>query len=100
MSVLEDQEMATYQIVLYMKPECHLCEIARGWLDDFAAEPERYAPFDLTESDIRQNDAIFTEYRYRIPVIVVDGTIVAEGRMDEAAHFALARALAHPKETS
>ena len=90
--------MASHQVVLYMKPDCHLCEIARGWLEDFAAEPERYAPFDLTEHDIRQNDAIFTEYRYRIPVIFVNGTIVAEGRMDDIAQFALASALAHPEE--
>jgi glutaredoxin len=87
---------AQHHVVLYMKPECHLCEIARGWLDDFAAEPDRYAPFALDEVDIRRDPAVFEEYRYRIPVIVIDGQIVAEGRMDDEAEFALARALALP----
>ncbi len=84
-------------VVLLMKPECHLCEIARGWLEDFAAEPEQYAPFDLEEIDIRRDPAVFETYRYRIPVILIDGKIVAEGRMDEDAHFALADALAFQK---
>jgi len=66
-------------VVLLMKPECHLCEIARGWLEDFAAEPEQYAPFDLEEIDIRRDPAVFETYRYRIPVILIDGKIVAEG---------------------
>lgn len=87
--------MSARQVVLYLKPECHLCEIARGWLDDFATDPATFAPFELTEIDIRQDAAIFEQYRFRIPVIVIDGTIVAEGRMDDAAEGALAEALAH-----
>jgi len=81
-------------VVMYMKPECHLCEIARGWLDDFAAEPEQYAAFDLDEIDIRHDPTVFETYRYRIPVIMIDGEIVAEGRMEDDARFALADALA------
>jgi hypothetical protein len=81
------------RVVLYMKPECHLCEIARGWLDDFAADPDAYAPLELDEIDIRQDPTIFDDYRYRIPVILIDGTIVAEGRMDDAAQHTLAQAL-------
>ncbi len=84
---------ASRAVVLYMKPECHLCEIARGWLEDFAADPDHYAPLMLDEVDIRRDPAVFAEYRYRIPVILVDGTIAAEGRMDDAAQASLARAL-------
>ena len=85
---------ASHAVVMYMKPECHLCEIARGWLEDFAADPDQFAPLTLDEIDIRRDPAIFEEYRYRIPVILVDGTIIAEGRMDDAAQLALAHALA------
>jgi hypothetical protein len=81
------------RVVLYMKPECHLCEIARGWLDDFAAEPDAYASLVIDEIDIRRDPATFETYRYRIPVITIDGAIVAEGRMDDAAQHALAQAL-------
>ena len=80
-------------VLLYMKPDCHLCEIARGWLEDFAADLDQFAPLTLDEIDIRRDPAVFDEYRYRIPVILVDGTIVAEGRMDDAAQLALTRAL-------
>ena len=47
-------------------------------LDDIAAQ----ATFDLTEIDIRSNLEIFEQYRYRIPVIIVDETIIVEGRID------------------
>jgi hypothetical protein len=87
-------------VQLFIKPECHLCEIARGWLDDFAADPDRYRPFDLTEIDIRQDPDIFAQYRYRIPVIMIDGQIVAEGRMDADAEFSLARALQMQEPTT
>jgi hypothetical protein len=86
--------MSQRQVVLYMKPECHLCEIARGWLEEFAADPDTFTAFSLDEVDIRLDPAIFEQYRYRIPVITLDGAIVTEGRMDDAAYDALAVALA------
>jgi hypothetical protein len=86
--------MSQRHIVLYMKPECHLCEIARGWLEAFAADPDAFVAFDLEEVDIRRDPAVFEMYRYRIPVIMLDDAIVAEGRMDDDAYTALAEALA------
>lgn len=47
-------------------------------LDDIAAE----VPFELTEIDIRSDMATFEQYRYRIPVISVNTTVVAEGRIE------------------
>ncbi|HLG61751.1 MAG TPA: glutaredoxin family protein [Ktedonosporobacter sp.] len=66
------------QVKFYTKAGCHLCEDARDMLDDIAA----LTPFDLTEIDIRSDLAIFELYRYRIPVIIVDETIVIEGRIE------------------
>ena len=80
-------------VVMYMKPGCHLCDTARGWIEDCAADPDGYAPLTLDEIDIRRTSALFAEYGIRIPVIVIDGTVVAEGRMDDAAQAAIARAL-------
>lgn len=37
-------------------------------LDDIAAEVD----YELTEIDIRSNPEIFEQYRYRVPVIIVD----------------------------
>jgi glutaredoxin len=66
------------QVTFYTKAGCHLCDDARNMLDDIAA----LISYDLTEIDIRRDDALFEQYRYRIPVILIDGTIVAEGRIE------------------
>jgi hypothetical protein len=80
-------------VVLYMKQGCHLCDIARGWIEDCAADPDGYAPLTLDEIDIRRTPALFAEYGLRIPVIVIDGAVVAEGRMNDAAQAAIVHAL-------
>jgi disulfide oxidoreductase YuzD len=47
-------------------------------LDEIAGQVD----YELTEIDIRSDNAIFEEYRYRIPVILIDETLVAEGRIE------------------
>jgi glutaredoxin len=66
------------QVTFYTKTGCHLCEEARDLLDDIAAQ----MPYDLTEIDIRSDLDIFEKYRYRIPVIIIDETLVIEGRIE------------------
>ncbi len=66
------------QVTFYTKAGCHLCEDARAMLDEIAAQ----TAYTLTEIDIRSDLALFEEYRYRIPVIVIDETILIEGRID------------------
>jgi glutaredoxin len=74
-------------VTLYAKAGCCLCDDARALLEDLAGERE----FELSEVDIRGDAELFERYRYRIPVITVDGREVAEGRVDgvdlEAAVF-------------
>ncbi len=65
------------QVTFYTKAGCHLCDEAREMLDDIAA----LTSYDLTEIDIRSSDELFTLYRYRIPVVLMNGTVVAEGRI-------------------
>ena len=66
------------QVTFYTKAGCHLCEQARDMLDDIAAEVD----YELTEIDIRSDLALFEQYRYRIPVIIVNTTHVVEGRIE------------------
>lgn len=47
-------------------------------LDDIAAQ----TAFELSEIDIRSDLSLFEQYRYRIPVILIDETVVAEGRIE------------------
>jgi glutaredoxin len=64
-------------MTLYSKPGCHLCDDARAYLDDLASKTD----FDLDEIDIRRDPELFERYRYRIPVITLDGVERLEGRI-------------------
>jgi len=64
------------RVVLYSKPGCHLCDDARGLLDGWDVA------YEVIESDPR--------YDLRVPVVEVDGRVIAEAPIDEKA---LARAL-------
>ncbi len=66
------------QVTFYTKTGCHLCEEARDMLDDIAAQTS----YELTEIDIRTNPDIFEQYRYRIPVIIINNDIIVEGRIE------------------
>lgn len=72
------KEPAPTNVTFYTKAGCHLCDEARDMLDDIAAQVE----YNLTEVDIRSDPAIFEEYRYRIPVIIVNKSTVVEGRIE------------------
>ena len=81
----------SHVVVLYAKAGCHLCDEARAYLDDALAELDR--DLDLRELDIRRDDEIFERYRYRIPVIAVDGVERLEGRIEASAVWELLRSL-------
>ncbi len=46
-------------------------------LDDIAAQTD----YELTEVDIRSDPDLFEQYRYRIPVIIVNDDTILEGRI-------------------
>lgn len=71
--------MGIVTVTMYGKAGCHLCDEAREHLETLAAERE----FELREVDIRGDPALFERYRYRIPVITVDGEERLEGRIEE-----------------
>jgi glutaredoxin len=64
------------RVVFYSKPGCHLCDDARGLLDGWGVV------YDVVDSDPR--------YDLRVPVVELDGRVLAEAPIDENA---LARAL-------
>jgi glutaredoxin len=74
----EKQELAEPNVTFYTKAGCHLCDEAREMLEEIATE----IAYNLTEIDIRSDTALFELYRYRIPVIIVDGTHIVEGRIE------------------
>jgi glutaredoxin len=69
---------AATTITLYSKAGCCLCDQAREYLEELAAEQD----LELQEIDIRRDPTLFERYRYRIPVIALDGEERLEGRFD------------------
>ncbi len=78
-------------VILYSKAGCHLCDEAREHLEDLAAD----FPLDIAEIDIRRDPDLFERYRYRIPVVVVDGVERLEGRIEAADALDLIERLSH-----
>jgi hypothetical protein len=78
-------------VTLYSKAGCHLCDDARAHLEDVAAD----CPLDIAEVDIRRDPELFERYRYRIPVITVDGVEHLEGRIEADAVRDLIQRLSH-----
>ena len=52
---------------------CHLCDEALDQLRQIGVEPER--------RDVDEDESLFRLYDFRVPVVLVDGIVVAEGRV-------------------
>ena len=61
------------RVVLVTRAGCHLCDEALGLLRELAIEPEL--------ADVDADDQLFNLYDWRVPVILADGTVVAEGKI-------------------
>ena len=68
------------EVVLYSRPDCHLCDDARVILERVRAE----VPFVLRELDIDRDDALLRAYLERIPVVTIGGEEAFEYFVDEA----------------
>jgi glutaredoxin len=66
-------------IVVYSKPDCHLCSDAMAVLRRLKGE----FGFELSERDITADEALQRAYFERIPVVVVDGVELFDFFVDE-----------------
>jgi glutaredoxin len=53
---------------------CHLCDDALALLRNIGVEPN--------QRDVDADPELFRIYDFRVPVVLVDGRVVAEGRPD------------------
>jgi glutaredoxin len=67
------------RVVLYYKPDCHLCEDAKQVLE----RVRPYNMFDLVEVDITQDRVAYGLYSEKIPVVTINGQMVFKYRVDE-----------------
>jgi glutaredoxin len=61
------------RIVLVTRQGCHLCDEALRLLQALGVNPE------LT--DVDADDELNRLYDFRVPVVLIDGAVVAEGRI-------------------
>jgi glutaredoxin len=67
-------------VVLYARPDCHLCDEARAGLERLRSDG---LEFELEEVDIDTDDGLHARFLERIPVVELDGQIVSELFVDE-----------------
>ena len=67
-------------VIVYSKPDCHLCSEAMEVLRRLQAE----LAFELCELDIASDEALHRAYFERIPVVVLDGEELCEYNVSEA----------------
>lgn len=61
------------RVVLVTRVGCHLCDEALGLLRELSIEPEL--------ADVDADDDLFSLYDWRVPVILADDAVVAEGKI-------------------
>jgi len=61
------------KVVLVTRKGCHLCDDALSLLQDLGVHPEL--------ADVDSDDELHRLYDFRIPVVLLDGAVVAEGRI-------------------
>ena len=71
------------KLVLVTRRGCHLCDEALGLLHELGHEPQL--------ADVDSDERLFELYDWRVPVVLIDGEVVAEGKIERPA---LERALA------
>ncbi len=70
------------RLTVYSRPGCHLCEQAIGALVRLHGEGYE---FELHEVDIESEELLLRRLLEKIPVVEVDGRVVSELVLDEAA---------------
>ena len=63
------------RLVLYGRPECHLCDEARDILNGLVAEAGDVV---MVERNIEEDDDLHRRFLERIPVIELEGDIIGE----------------------
>lgn len=70
------------QVIVYSRPECHLCAEAVEALLSLRRDGYR---FELLEVDIESEKLLLRRMLEKIPVVEIDGVVVSELLLDEAA---------------
>jgi len=65
------------KMILYTKPVCHLCDEMKNVLFNLKKEVD----FEFEEVNIEQNEVLFEKYKEKIPVLIMNGNMIAKYRI-------------------
>jgi glutaredoxin len=65
-------------VTLYTRVGCHLCDVAKGVLD----EARRERPFELTTIDVDSDPDLAQRYGAEVPVVEIGGRKAFKFRVD------------------
>jgi hypothetical protein len=66
------------EAILYVTSNCHLCGVARSLL----TAVQRTIPFNIRTVNIDSDDELLKRFALEVPVVEIEGEIVAQGRVD------------------
>lgn len=67
---------ASPHVVIYTRERCGLCREAEALVRDLVPESQ------ITMRDVDEDDELLRQYHLRVPVIEIDGKLVAEAPID------------------
>jgi len=67
------------EVVVYTRSVCPLCEIVKDYLEILKLE---VPSLEWKEVDVYQDDELLEEYQIRIPVVVYQKQVLAEGKVE------------------
>jgi hypothetical protein len=79
-------------VTLYGKPDCHLCDEA----EDRLLRLSRRRGLTYRKVDIQSSPELFERFRYRIPVIAIDGGATLDWPVSENQLWTAVQAAARP----
>lgn len=70
-------------VTLLGKPDCHLCEVARGVVEQVVSElPDQVADrIEVVEASILEDPALYDVWWEKIPVVLIDDRLHAHWRV-------------------
>jgi glutaredoxin len=71
--------MSSPEIIIYSKPDCCLCDVAKSKL----LQLQRLHQFDLREVNILEDPAAYANFKEEIPVIFINGKKAFKYHLDE-----------------
>ena len=66
------------EAMLYVTSNCHLCSVARALL----VSVQRTIPFNIRIVNIEDDDELMKRFALEVPVVEIDGEVVASGQVD------------------